>query len=426
MVARFYRRFHFIQMSTNKSNSPSTAELKRQIAELKKQVASLQKRSVVKTAKTPGVRWKSILAWACVSIATALLVVGNVFFWAGNTVVNTDKYVATVGPLIEKPEIRSGIAQYTTDKLFEAVDVSQYVQTALPPRADFLAPQLTGQLKAQTQKSLESLLASPKVKQYWYDSLARRHEALIKFSKSYEGNGTVEVSDIYNQLSKKLADTKLSFLAGKKLPASVGSIQVTTVGWLPALHKVANNIGLYQLVASVLFAGLSMLAIVLSKNRRRKIVQISLIFGATMFVSLVAVRIGRGIVVSHAAQTYQPAIQVAYSTVMRPLVVQTVTVLLASFLLGLLAWISGPYKIATAIRGRAQTLLSGNLHQAVFGQENALTNWADRYKKQLQWGAVVVIGIIMLLVRLSPILILIYGLLILLIVLLIEFLAAPQ
>ena len=241
--------------------------------------------------------------------------VGNVFFWTGNTIVNTNRFSSVVDPLITKPPIQSAMAQYTTTQIFNNVDVQHYVQQVLPPRADFLAPQLTSQLKSHTQSSLQSVLASPEFQTRWNSSLAKTHQALISYSKSYQGNGTILVSDVFEQLTQQLSDTKLSFLSNVKLPQKVGSIEITTVGWLPALHKITTHIGAYQLVASLLFLASLAGAIFLSPHRRRMVIRLSGLFAVFMLLTLIAVRIAGSFAVSDVAPAYQDAVKVAYDTV---------------------------------------------------------------------------------------------------------------
>ncbi|HMH31244.1 MAG TPA: hypothetical protein VK534_02090 [Methylomirabilota bacterium] len=396
---------------------------KTKIAELQQEVETL--RAEVEGEKHSP--WRGLAVWTCAIIATAMLVAGNLLFWVGNTLVNTDRYVAAVGPLIQKPEIQTAIATYTTDQIFKTVNVEGIIKDNLPPRAVFLAPQLTTQAKTYTNKGIKGLLANQKVQDYWYKSLAKRHDALITFSKEYEGNGTIEVSDIYTQLSKQLSGTKLSFLAGKALPENVGSIKVATAGWLPIVHNVSKNIGLYQAITTLLFLGLSALAIVLSRRRRATAIALGIMFSLSMLVSLVAIKIAGGIAASEVALNYQTAVHVAYDTVLHSFVTQTTTILLLGLLLAAVAWLSGPYKSAEAVKSRIVTLLSGKLHKSLFGgHENGFTKWVAQYKRYLQWGSVLLISMVMLAVQLSPKLVAVYGLVILALALLIELLAADK
>ena len=67
----------------------------------------------------------------------------------------------------------------------------------------------------------------------------------------------------------------------------------------------------------------------------------------------------------------------------------------------------------------------GRLHQSVFGgHENGFTRWVGAHKRYLEWGSVLAWGLVMLVVNLSPKLVVVYGLLMLLSVLVVEFLSA--
>jgi membrane protein insertase Oxa1/YidC/SpoIIIJ len=124
---------------------------------------------------------------------------------------------------------------------------------------------------------------------------------------------------------------------------------------------------------------------------------------------------------------YQSAVQVAYDTVIHSFIIQTRTLLLLSLLLLLGAWISGPYKSATVVKNRITDLLSGHVHQSIFGnRENGFTTWVGRYKAYLQWGSVIVVAFIMILVQLSPKLVALYALLIIVLVLIVDLVAAPK
>ncbi|HUD10205.1 MAG TPA: hypothetical protein VMR28_00865 [Candidatus Saccharimonadales bacterium] len=420
-------------MARKRVKTSTSANLKKQIAELTIQVEGLQKELDKKNSKaskqhrSPLFRWKTLIVGLCVAVAAVILLLGNIFFWAGNTMVNTNKYVATVGPLIEKPQIQSAIAEYTTVQIFKTTNVQQFVQQAIPPRAEFLVPQLTTQLQSYTQKSLTKILGSSAVHQYWYRSLARRHQALLKFSKSYTGNGTIDVSDIYSRLSMNLAQTKLSFLAGKQLPPKVGSIQVATVGWLPVAHKFVTNIGWYKAVVALAFVGFSALAIWLSKRRRRTVIQLSVLYAIVMGVTLIATSVAGHITASHFSSNYQSAIQVAYNTILASFVIQTFGLLVLSVLILLVAWISGPYKSAVFVQKNVTNLLGGHLHELIFRNKAIpFTNWVRNYASTLQWLSVALGFIVAFTVGLSLGSIIWSALLALFLVLVVEVLGGKQ
>jgi len=410
----------------SKSDSKKDKELRELRAKVAKQQRIIDSMSKVKVPKKR-TGWRKTLAVLTVSLASALLVTGNLLLWAGNTFVDTDKYVAAVGPLIEEPEIQSALASYSTQQLFNNTDVEAYVVSVLPTQAAVLAPQLTSQLKNYTESTIEKILASQKMEDYWYSSLTKRHNAFINFVKEYQGDETIQVSDIYNQITKQLTDTKLSFLANKQLPEKYGSIEVATVGWLPVLHKVASNIGIYQAITTALFLGLSLASIYLAANKRKMIIRLGIIYTIVMLLTLLSARIVRGIVVSEVSPEYQTAVQIAYSTVLNGLALQTIMISMLGLFTAFAAWISGPYKGAVVLKKRFNLLLSGKLHESIFSKkENAFTLWTGANKRKLQYISLASVSLVMLAVELSPRLVLVYAAVLILIIAAIETLAAPE
>jgi hypothetical protein len=401
-----------------------------QSAELKKLKADNQRllSENERLKKSPGYsshRWKKIFAGILAGLAVILLMLGNIFFWAGNTIVNTDRYISTVQPIYQDPTVQAAIADYTTNQLFKQVDVQSVVQQALPPRADFLAPAIDTQVKGLTESSLKKILASPKVQSAWIDTQRHAHDRLINLAANYKGDGTIDINDFYQQLSKQLGDTKLSFLANKQLPPKIGTIKVVDAPFLPTFHRVVTKIGLWQFLATALLIAFSAMAIWLSSRRRRMVVVLGLFFAFGMFVTLVVLRVAPSAVAGHIAAPYQAAAKQATKLALNPLRTQTITLFLASLLLSTVAWLSGQSRSAKLVKSRLQTALDGKLHQSIFGnKENRLTLWFGRHKKLLQWLTVALVALLMLIVQLSPAAIIWFAAILVLLEAFIELLAA--
>lgn len=412
-------------MAENKTSRELRA-LKAENAALKAANARLERQITRKK-----VRWPEFFRRAgvivLVTFAVVLVMLGNVLFWAGNTVVKTDRYVATVSPVIQQPEVQKAMALYATNQLFDRVDVQGYVQDALPPRADFLAPQLTQQLRTQTDNTLQKALASPKLQTAWNDAQARQHERLITLATNYKGDGTINLQDVYSQLSQQLESTKLSFLADKKLPSSVGSITVVDAPWLPTFHRVVTKIDTWRTLTIVLLVLCLAAAIWLSKQRRRTVYMFSLLTAIAMLATLISFRLGRETLAGSVDPQYAEGVRVAYQTIGHSLVVQTVLVMMVTLLFSLVAWLSGQARSAVAFRQRVVYAASNRVHNQLFGDNTpAFVRWVRRYKVPLEWGVVGVLAFVMLTARLTVTTFTICTVLMIVIVLIIETISADR
>ena len=416
-------------MPRTKSAATQIKELKAENEALKKELSNLKGRltSVPQVQKDKGNIWKRIGSIASIVIATALLIAGNLLFWAGNTVVDPEKFNAVVSPLIKAPEVQQTISRNVTDQLFGRVDVQQLLAENLPERIAFAAPALANQVQNATQAAVTRVMQNESFQQTWNSTIENTHARFIEFIKNYQGDGTIQISDVYNKLVTRLSDTKFSFLSKVSLPQQVGSITIANASWLPAAHNVVNNLDLYRGVTVVLFVGFIALAIWLSRRKRRTAIIIGITFAIFMALTLLAVRItGQQVVASFASEN-QAAIGVVSDTLLNSLILQTRVLFVVGVLIALVAWIGGSGKSATIVRSRVQTLLGGNLHSALFGnRENGLTLWAGRHKRLLQWLCVAIAAVVVVTTPLvmSTIIAVLIGLIVA--ILAIELLAAPQ
>src|SRR5690349_20037832 len=59
------------------------------------------------------------------ALAAFAIVASTIGLWGAATTLNTDRWVSTVAPLPQQPAVATAVAQYTTDQLFEVLDVEQ-------------------------------------------------------------------------------------------------------------------------------------------------------------------------------------------------------------------------------------------------------------------------------------------------------------
>lgn len=397
-------------------------QLKQDNKALKEQLAKQQSGS---GASFPWLRNFGIAFFAF--IAVLILSIGNLLFWSGNTVVKTDRYVETVAPLIEDPVIQDAVANYTTEQLFKNVDVEGFTEEVLPPRASFIAPALDSQLRTYTQKTLKTVLHNQKFQEVWVSVHENAHRTIINAAKQHGEDGVIDANELYSQLSSELKNTKLAFLADKSLPASVGEYKIFESNQLAVLNKVINNIDLWRIMAVIFFATFVFLAVWLSRNRRRSVIIISSLLLAALFISLLALRITRESIVTMAEPQYVEALRRVWQIIFDSFVVQTGIIMLVALLAIFTAWISGPYRSAQAVKGRIDELFAGKLHSAIFGQsENVLSLWLGSHKRTLKWVSVVLTAVVAMFIRLTPKAVVICAVIALVLVLIIEVVAAPQ
>lgn len=413
-------------MATN-SNDRKLARLQAENKRLRAENKAL--RDKVKPAKQPVKRsmLRPLAIILCIGFATALLVVGNLLFWTGNTIVKTDRFTEATAPIIKNSEVQSALAANATEKLFAQVDIDQITQDALPPRAAFLAPTLSEQIKQHTDDAIMKILQRPQFQERWNNSQERAHERFIGAVERHGSDGAIDISEVYADISQQLKDTRLSFLADKPLPAKVGQIEVVSGAWLTVLQRTIQNIDAWRTITLLLLLAVSALSVWLSRNRRKTVMTLAGFFAFSMFVTIVSLRIGREIVASNVDPQNAEAVRQAYMIFVNSLVVQTWTIFAASLLIAFVAWITGQSRSSQIARLKIDQFFSGKLHTAIFGdKENRFTLWLARHKRTLEWLIVAIAASLILFMRLTPTVLITQILVVVVVILIIEVLAAQQ
>ncbi len=405
----------------------SIKELEHEKEELEAENERLKAKLTQEPKKPTASFWRGLAIALCAALLVATLIIGNVAFWAGNTIVNTNKYIYTVRPILRDTAVQQALADYTTTQLFKQVNVQQTVQNALPPRAAFLAPQLTSQLHGATDKTLQTVLASPRFQTVWVNTNRTAHDKLINGIKHSKGDGVVNLQAVYDSLSQNLKDTKLSFLAGKSLPQNIGSITVVNAPWVPKARFVVNSVSWLKPVSLLLIAVFSATAIWLARRRRTVVIVLAGLASLSMIATLIAIQIVRHAFALQAPPVYQTAANHAAGIILHPLMVQTIAILCVAIIIKITAWVTGPYKLATATRRLVDRWLTAPLHRLIFrGRENSATKWLGSRKAIYEWCIVAIIALNRLLTEISPKMVIASALAILVLVLTVETIAAPH
>jgi hypothetical protein len=131
----------------NGSQEQSPEELEAEVERLRAEREELEARVETLEAKPQKRRrLRRVLTPILVALSIIVFTVTVPAAWGARTVLNTDRYVATVAPLADDPAVQASIATKLTDQVFLALDVEGTISDALAgldERATVLAGPLT-------------------------------------------------------------------------------------------------------------------------------------------------------------------------------------------------------------------------------------------------------------------------------------------
>lgn len=306
--------------------------------------------------------------------------------WGARTVLNTDRYVATVGPLAEDPAVQASIATKLTDQVFLALNVEGTLSSVLGEigeRATVLAAPLTNAVKGFVQEQVLKVVQSDAFQTFWVRANTFVHTQVVAILRGDDGAVTVREGKVLlnllplvnlalGSIQRVASDlvgsdvtlptiqegeapnesiTKLEQALGVDLPDSYGQLVVYDTEDLAALQQAVSTLERLLVLLLVLIPVLVAASLWVSTRRRRTLIQLA----AGAAVGLVVVRriaiISRDSLFERIDTQRFPSVRVLTNELMESLF-RTTAVLLAIVLLTLLiALITGPYPWAVTARG---------------------------------------------------------------------------
>ena len=327
--------------------------------------------------------FRQIVAAVLVFVAALGVTLSVVGLWAGNTTLNTDRWVATVSPLSQDPAVRAAVSAYTTEQLFTSLNVEQRVKAALPPKAAFLASPLSEQVHGFVQSSVTKALASPQFAQLWPAINRVAHQQAMNIlnnnSAVVRNSGqtvTLNLLPVVNNVLRRLQQqvptlfgkriklptitngqipaglqSKIESALGVKLPANFAAIPIYEGNQLSAAQQAVVQFKRYvvALVAGSLLA--LGLAIWISPRRRRTTLQFGILLVITVVALTVVLRAVRTQLIDQVpAGVYRAGADAGVQIVFATLRERGTQLLWLGILIAVVGYLVGPGRGAVALR----------------------------------------------------------------------------
>ena len=323
-------------------------------------------------SQAPRGHWTAVL---CLVLAALLTTPAAVAYWAQRTLNDTERYVDTVGPLVESAAVQDALATTVTDALQKQVDVEQIINDVFAgvikdaPRLEQLVGPLSAAINGLIERQVREFFASDVFADIWLRVSTRTQQALHRLLAGEETGAVqlqgdevvLDVSEVIDQVKQRLVDRGLTFVDRVPIPETDRQIVLLEA---PALKQLRTIYAFSNPVAKWLLpivAGLYFLAFLLARRRPRMTVAIGLAVAANALLIAIALSVGRQLFVNELSGTvFGPASTVFYETLLAYLIRgQQVVFWLGIILVGF-GWYAGANRYGTAVR----TSISSGLEQA--------------------------------------------------------------
>src|SRR6478735_3719722 len=321
----------------------------------------------------PSTRGRAIAAVVCLVLAAVLTVPASFSYWGQRTINDGQRYVATVGPLVDSPEVQTAIATKVTDALEEQVDVQALLTQAFAgvtndrPRLSLLIGPIAGAVNGLIQTQVQNFIASDAFRQLWLAVNTRAQERLVQVLKGDDsgavqvqgGEVVLDLSTIVDQVKQLLVDRGLTFVQNAPpIPAADQQIVLLESHQLKQVRTIyafSNPLAKWLLpVVGLLYLG----GLLLSRRRPRTTVVIGVLLAANALLVALLLSIGRQLFINQLSGTvFGPASTVFYDTLLSYLERGQRVMFWLGLILVLIGLFAGGTRLGTAVR----TTITGGL-----------------------------------------------------------------
>jgi hypothetical protein len=341
------------------------AELERLRAEL----AALRAAGGAPPAEKPPSRgrWRSVVAIVLIVLGCVLAPVALVAVWTNRTVSDTDRFVQTVSPLVDDPDVQNRIVDRVTTAVMDNIDVQAIgndavdalAQQGLPAlvtdRLRQLTPTLQSAVEGFVRDRVNDLVTSTAFSSAFDQSVRTAQRIAIRV---LDGDSTA----IQVQGGKVLLDLAPFIDLAKQRLADRG---LTLVERIPEVHptiaiaddtQLVRAQGAYKLLHSLAAALpwilllLFATAIFLARRKLRALVGIGLGLAGAMLVLAIALFIARSILIGAVPSGGASAAAAAFDIIVHFLRIGLRTIAVIGLVVALGAYLAGPSATAVGMR----------------------------------------------------------------------------
>lgn len=364
--------------------------------------------------------------WARATAAVVLITIGVllapaavVAHWAQRELTDTDRYLATIGPLASNPVLQSALENRVTEEIMAKIDVPTLVDdvsTSLQDRGldrasqalTLLQGSLTSGIEGFVRNMTSRVVESDAFETVWLDANRVAHEQLVDVLQGRQGTVlqlsddgalSVQLKGVIEQVKTALVDAGLGVAAN--IPEINASFVIVQTTQLVQLRNAYNTVVLLGTWLPWLSLGLIAAGVLVAVRRSRALMVAGLALALAMVVLGLGLSIGRTAYLGALAGKIErlDAAEVVFDQVVLYIRAALRTVGVAGLVVALVAYLAGGSDSARTLRaglgrGFASLRAWGDNRGVSTGPVGA---WLYRYRRALRVVIVALAALVVLL-----------------------------
>lgn len=347
-----------------------------ELARLRAEVARLRASQASQPPSAPTERrgwWRPVVSGVLILLAAVIAPLSVLATWSNGQIQDTDRYLATVGPLADDPAVQDAAAARIEQVIFSYLDVDAAVgevvtaleDQGLPPRAastlDALSGPLSNGIRSFVGDRIDALVKSEAFEQAWVEANRTAHSELVAALNGEtdgavtidRGEVSVNLATLINTVKQQLVDAGLGI--AEQIPevsASFAIVQSDDLATVQNLLGVLDDLSTWLPIVGLFLIGI---AVLLARDRRRTLLAAGLAVAVSMLLLGVTLNVLRPFYLDALpASSSAAAAGAVYDQLVSFIRVALRGVLVIALTVAVVAWLSAPRGSgASARRGLA-------------------------------------------------------------------------
>jgi hypothetical protein len=359
--------------------------------------------------------WHAVVSALLIVLGCIIAVPAVLGSWAALEVSNTDRWVATVEPLIHDPAIQNVLADRITGQITSRLNITGTVNqaatqldnrglTRISALLKSFGPQIASSVTGFIHSTVHTAIASQAMAAAWVQVNTVAHQALVKVL-SGQGGGAVSVQNgqIVLNLGPLIVVAKQDLIAhgfslASQIPPvspTIALFQAKDLGKAQSYYRLVKTARIVLIVLTLLLLAAG---VWVARGRRRALIGAGLGLAASMLVLAIGLAIARSIYLSSVPSSVLPsdAAAAAFDAFVHFIKVTLRVVLAVGLVVAIAAFLTGPSRMAIQIRSG---LKSGMDWIRNFGERRGVSTgpvgeWTYLHRRILRISAVALFALI--------------------------------
>ncbi|QSB15786.1 hypothetical protein JQS43_05465 [Natronosporangium hydrolyticum] len=351
-------------------------------------------------------RWVAAIVLLLLGAVLATASVAAVF--VRQEVFDTDRYVATVAPLVEEPAVQAELARVLSTEIVTALDLEERIQQLADEAEELGAPELLDVLVAPAadrievflRSELRTLIETEEFAQLWRETNRLAHDELVGLLTTGQGELLrAEGDQIYLDLGavlelvrQRLVDAGFPFAAEIPTDLSIEYPLLHTDA-LPRLQDAAYLLDQAGWLLPLLAIGLLLGGVLLAPDHRRGALTAAVAVAAGALLGVAMLALARAYYLDHLPPQVQSRQAAAdfYDTITRFLAGWLRTLIGVAVLAAVVVWAAGPGAVPRWVRRQGDRALDTTAAElAGAGLSGPVPRFLLRHRVTVEVAAVIV------------------------------------